>query len=146
MLYSSFARPNGAGLLASYSPGAQAIALGVTGGGVDSGIEIPPPLTWEEFSRDLKLAWNWCDDLYVFSLEGCKQQGFLERLIDFEWDYPILLPETSMNRVNGLRWTLRIALWASAHFSVILVCVMGVFIVIKVFGRILKKQFLFLRK
>jgi hypothetical protein len=145
MLYSSFVRPDGAGFLASYAPQAQAIALGVTGGGVDAGIEPPPPLTWEEFSRDLRLAWNWCEDLFIFSLEGCIQQGFLERLKTFEWDRPIILPETSINRVNNVRWTLRIALWVSAHFAAILVCILGVFLVVKGIGRFLKKHFRFPR-
>lgn len=146
MLYTSFARPNGPGLLASYAPEAQAIALGVTGGGVDSGIELPPPLTWEEFSRDLRLAWNWCEDLYIFSLEGCAQQGFLERLKTFTWDYPILLPETSTNQVNSLRWTLRISLWASAHFTAILVCFMGIILMSKGLSLFLKRRFRFPRR
>ena len=134
MLYTSFARPNGAGLLASYASEAQAIALGVTGGGVDAGIEAPPPLTWEEFSRDLRLGWHWCEDLYVFSLEGCVQQGFLERMKTFTWDNPILLPESGMNRVSNLRWTLKSALWASAHFTAILVGLMGLLLLVKVFS------------
>jgi len=146
MLYTSFARPNGPGLLASYAPEAQAIALGVTGGGVDAGIELPQPLTWEEFSRDLRLAWNWCEDLYIFSLEGCAQQGFLERLKTFVWDYPILLPETSTNQVNSLRWTFQIALWASAHFTAILVSFMGVILMSKGLSHFLKKRFRFPRR
>jgi len=141
MLYTSFNRTNGTGQLASYAPEAQAIGLGVTGGGVDSGIALPPPLTWEEFSRDLRLAWNWCSDLYIFSLEGCLQQGFLERLKSFVWDQPILLPETTTNRVNSLRWSLRIGLWASAHFTAILVFLMGGLLMAKGFNHFLQKRF-----
>jgi len=143
MLYTSFTRPKGSGLLASYAPEAQAIALGVTGGGVDAGVELPPPLTWEEFSRDLRLAWNWCEDLYIFSLEGCSQQGFLEQLKSFVWDQPILLPEWSTNQVNSLRWTLRIVLWASAHFTAILVFLIGVLLMVKGYYHFFKKRFRF---
>ena len=37
MLYTSFVRPNGAGVLASYAPEAQSVGLGSTGGGVELG-------------------------------------------------------------------------------------------------------------
>lgn len=112
MLYTSFLRPHGAGMLASYAPEAQVIGLGVTGGGVvEPGLRAPAPLTWEEFARDLRLAWLWCDDLFIFSLEGCVQQGFLERLKNFVWDLPMLTPETGKIRADAWRGTLQSGLW-----------------------------------
>ncbi|HEX7974856.1 MAG TPA: hypothetical protein VF498_10635 [Anaerolineales bacterium] len=77
-------------------------------------------MDWEEFSRDLRLAWHWTERIYVFSLEGCVNQGFLPRLKNFIWDQPILLPEEATLRINGLRGTLRSLLWLSAHLGPLL--------------------------
>ena len=38
------------------------------------------PLSWEELARDLLLAWQWADELFIHSLEGCVWQGYLGRL------------------------------------------------------------------
>jgi hypothetical protein len=121
MLYTSLLRPHGAGLLASYAPEAQAIGLGVTGGGVtEPGLTPPAPLTWDEFARDLRLAWLWCNDLFIFSLEGCVQQGYLERLHSFTWDLAMVIPESSKNRADAWRGTLQSGLWLAQRLPVIL--------------------------
>jgi len=125
MLYTSFERPHGAGVLASYAPGAQSIGLGSTGGGVEVEFGGPPPLTWDELARDLRLAYYFCDDIHIFSLEGCAQQGFLDRLDGFIWDNPILLPETSLLHVENKRRSLRSLLWLYTHSVAILVAVAG---------------------
>jgi hypothetical protein len=57
MLYSSFFRPYGAAILASYAGEAGGIGLGVTGGGVDTdGLVDSRPLTWNELQRDLQIG------------------------------------------------------------------------------------------
>lgn len=121
MLYTSLLRPHGPGLLASYGPEAQVIGLGVTGGGVvEPGFKPPAPLTWDEFARDLRLAWLWCSDLFIFSLEGCVEQGFLERLQNFAWDLPVLLPEAGKTRIDAWRGTLQSSLWLAQRLPVFL--------------------------
>jgi hypothetical protein len=125
MLYTSFERPYGAGVLASYAPAAQSIGLGSTGGGVDVDFGGPAPLSWDELSRDLRLAYHYCDDIHIFSLEGCAQQGFLDRLEGFVWDNPILLPETSLLHVENKRRSLKSLLWVSTHSVAILATVAG---------------------
>ncbi|MBC7261989.1 MAG: hypothetical protein H5T63_08245 [Chloroflexi bacterium] len=116
MLYSSLFRPYGPGLLWSYAPDAQSVGLGVTGGGVEiEGVTTSPPMDWDEFSRDLLLAHHWTDDIHIFSLEGCVQQGFLAKLADFDWAQPVLPPVKSAAQVKRMRQALRSALWASAH-------------------------------
>jgi hypothetical protein len=126
MLYTSQLRPNGAGILASYAPEAQAIGLGVTGGGVvETGLANPAPLSWEEFDRDLRLAWLWCDDLFIFSLEGCVEQGFLDRLQTFDWDRPILTPDTAKARADAWRGTIQSGLWLLQRLPYILVGVVA---------------------
>ncbi len=124
MLYSSFVRPLGAGILTSYAPQAPGIALGVTGGGVTlEGIQTPQPLSWDELSRDLRLAWNYQDHLYIFSLEGCVEQGYLDRLLGFIWDQPMLIPDSARLQVDAWRSTLQTALWFAQRLPVILLSV-----------------------
>jgi hypothetical protein len=120
MLYTSFSRPLGVGYLWSYAPDAQAIGVGSTGGGVYTGIGDSRPLSWDEFSRDLRLAWYWTDHLYIFSLEGCVQQGFLSRLKDFGWDTPIFFPEDQAEVVARWRGALQSTLWLSRYLGTIL--------------------------
>jgi hypothetical protein len=116
MLYSSFFRPRGAGMLWSYASEAQAVAVGSTGGGVTvAGADQVPPLDWNELSRDLRQARRWVDDIYVFSLEGCIRQGFLGRIKEFDWDRPFTPPFSSAAQIGQLRRALRATLWISAH-------------------------------
>ena len=64
MLYSSFLRTVGPGMIWSYGPQAGAIAVGSTGGGPDiPGQPQVPSLGWDELERDLLLAARFCNDL-----------------------------------------------------------------------------------
>ncbi len=116
MLYSSFYRPLGGAILASYARQAGSVGVGVTGGGVQiEGVQQAAFLTWDEFRRDLLLASGYTDDIHIFSLEGCVQQGFLQRLADVDWD---TLPDNApalLDEVNVLRALLGAALKASNH-------------------------------
>jgi hypothetical protein len=115
MQYNSFLPTLGPGLLWSYGPEAQALAVGTTGGGPDvAGHPQFSPLSWEEFARDLRLARHFADDLFIHSLEGCVWQGYLTRLRSFDWEQPAALPKTAP-LAEGLRAALRGMLWASAH-------------------------------
>ncbi|MDF1520590.1 MAG: hypothetical protein P1P73_08930 [Brevefilum sp.] len=97
MLYSSFFRPDGAALLWSYAPDADSIGVGSTGGGVDiEGVIDLDPLSWDEFSRDLRLCVMQGKPIHIFSLEGCVEQGFLSKLSTFTWDDPTDVPGKSM--------------------------------------------------
>lgn len=140
MLYSSFLRPNGSGFLASYASQAQSVGLGITGGGVDVQIFNRLPLSWDEFSRDLRLGWFWCDDIYIFSLEGCIRQGFMQRLKSFEWDYPMMLPDASINRVERWRRLLHYVLWISSHSTAILFTGIGLLLLWKGINRYFRQQ------
>jgi hypothetical protein len=117
MLYTSFVRPHGPGLLESYGPQARAVGLGVTGGGVDvPGLIEVPPLGWEEFARDLRLARRWTEDVHVFSLEGCVRQDFLARLRDFDWTEQARGEPAPRRRVAAARRVVGGLLRASAWF------------------------------
>jgi hypothetical protein len=104
MLYTSFVRPHGPGLLESYGPQARSIGVGSTGGGVElPGAGAAPPLSWDELSGDLRRARRVCADLHVFSLEGCVRQGFLPRLRAFDWSRPEEAPKTTTRRMELMR-------------------------------------------
>lgn len=111
MLYTSFARPHGHGFLDFYARHFPAVAVGVTGGGVEEGLDPPPPLTWDELARDLRLARRHTDDIHIFSLEGCVEQGFLEPLADFNWGVAVEAAEAT-ERAAALTRRMRVALRA----------------------------------
>ncbi|HQE93066.1 MAG TPA: hypothetical protein PLH19_02745 [Anaerolineae bacterium] len=120
MLYSSFMRPLGPGLLWSYAPSAGSVAVGSTGGGVTvAGAAQIPPLTWDELARDLRLARVWSDTIHIFSLEGAVRQGYLHRLLDFDWSVPAEPPLREFRQVERARKALRAVLWASIHPGVV---------------------------
>lgn len=113
MLYSSFYRPIGHNILWSYAEEAQGIGIGSTGGGVElRGKKEPAPLTWEELSADLRLAWQSGKPVYIFSLEGCVEKHYLPKLITFDWTKAITLPKTAWvdkgrKVLEGFLWLLQ---------------------------------------
>jgi hypothetical protein len=115
MLYTSFLRPDGPGILWSYGSQSQSIGIGSTGGGVDLDILDLNPLKWEELERDLRYAWVFTEDLHIFSLEGCIRQGYLNRLKDFQFDYPIIEPKEIEERVERWRRSLQSGLWVGSR-------------------------------
>jgi hypothetical protein len=127
LLYSSFARPHGAGFVWSYAPEAKAIGIGITNPGVEMGMAAESyPLSWEELERDLRLAWHWTDDLFIYSLEGCVKRGFLPRLKTFVWDQPFLAPTEPALWVENWRGLLQTVLWISTHLWLVALGIFGV--------------------
>ena len=111
MLYSSFLRPHGDAILSSYAPDADSVGIGVTGGGVNvDGLIDRDPLTWQEFSRDLRLCVKHEKPIHIFSLEGCVQQDFLTKLNTFDWDKPITKPK-GVGKIAAYRFCFRLLLW-----------------------------------
>jgi len=140
MLYSSIFRPFGIGILGSYAPEAKAIGIGVTGGGVEIDLGSQKPLNWQEFERDLRLAWNWCDDIYIFSLEGCVKHDYLSKLVDFEWDRPIILPDLKITSVNRWRSIIQSILWLIAHFWILAIGLFSIFGFLKILSILYKNK------
>jgi len=130
MLYSSFMRHVGPGLLWTYGPEADAIAVGTTGGGPDvPGHPQMPTLDWDELARDLRLARRWCDDIYVHSLEGCVWQGFLPRIRQLVWSGAA--PPDTTRRASVMRTGLRTFLWTTAHPLATASIAVGAFIALR---------------
>jgi hypothetical protein len=115
MIYTSFLRPDGPGILWSYGLHAQSIGIGSTGGGVDLDILDLKPMKWEELERDLRHAWVFTKDIHIFSLEGCIRQGYLNRLKDFQFDHPIIEPKDSIEKVEMWRRSLQSGLWLGSR-------------------------------
>lgn len=139
MLYTSLVRPHGPGMLSSYGSEAQSIGLGSTGGGVEVAVAISP-LSWSELERDLRLAYNWCNDLHLYSLEGCVHQGFLEQIKNLIWDQPLLLPEASIHRVDRWRKTLQSFLWVLDRLYLVGLGLSGLLAVILGIHRLVRRR------
>jgi hypothetical protein len=114
MLYTSFLGDADLGLLWSYGVEAAGVGVGSTGGGIDVAADVKG-LTWEALARDLRLAARLTDQIFIFSLEGCVRQGYLERLPDFDWDAPVAIPAAAARRADVARRALQGALWAGSH-------------------------------
>ncbi|MGB5611153.1 MAG: hypothetical protein WBM67_00730 [Sedimenticolaceae bacterium] len=116
MLYSSYFGPVGVGVLGIYARAADAAAIGITGGGVElEGLRNKEPMTWDEFSRDLRIANSCCGDVHIFSLEGCEERGYLGRLSDFDWSKKAACPLLWSALLSVARWLALGALWLFAH-------------------------------
>lgn len=125
MLYSSLFQPLGNRLLWSYAGEAQAIGIGITGGGVlMEGRQAPKLLNWDEFTADLSFAWQSGKPVYVFSLEGCVKQGFLPRLVTFDPSGVVERPGTTI--VKHAREGLGVFLWILERPFVILAGFAGI--------------------
>ena len=114
MLYSSRLLAKSPAILCSYAPEAQAIAVGVTGGGIK---QAGPShlLSWEDLGRDLRLAQAWSEQIYIFSLEGCVSRDFIPKLKTFNWAKPVTPPISQINQVAFIRQKIQKLLWVSSY-------------------------------
>ena len=110
MLYTSYARAIGAGMIWSLGPHAQGIGIGVTEGNTAAG-SGSGPLDWTEFSRDLIVASHFTTRIGVYDLEGCVRQGFLPRLTTMDWSQSVVIPTASVRRAERLGFVVRFVLW-----------------------------------
>ena len=116
MLYSSFFPKQGEAVLWSYAQQARSVGLGSTGGGVEvDGENELRALRWLDLRRDLLIARQYCRHIYIFSLEGSARNGYLERLIDFDWNARIDLPISDGKKVTLARKGLQALLWLLSH-------------------------------
>jgi hypothetical protein len=116
MLYTSFFETSGEAILWSYAAQAGAIGLGSTGGGVDlEGGEPLRSMSWVDLRRDLLIAKEYSLNLYIFSLEGCTENGYLERLLDLDWNGKVSRPVKEITKVNLFRNLGQGALWTLSH-------------------------------
>jgi hypothetical protein len=137
MLYSSYLRPLGMAALASYGAGAGGVGLGITGGGVKlEGDREAPPLDWPELERDIHLAAHHSPHLYIFSLEGCLQQGMLPRFANLPVRSAPQVEPAARRKLEAIRAALRTVLWLFEHPLEIL----GAAIAGLLVGRLLRRR------
>ena len=103
MIYTSFARPVGAGMIWTLGPGEQGITVGVTDGSTTPG-KGSGPLDWNEFSRDLIVASHFTHHIGVYNLEGAVRQGFMPRLATMDWSQTVTIPADSIARARRIRF------------------------------------------
>jgi len=119
MLYESLLPPLfGEPLIDTYGPEAQAIALGVTGGGVAFLRQIVEGrrLTLERLLLGLRRARRYTPHLYVFSLEGCVEAGYFDALCDADLCAPAA-PAVLAGAGVALRGALRLLLRGEELFD-----------------------------
>ena len=116
MLYSSFNHAAGAGILWQYGPDAQTIAVGSTAASGDPAADAKfPPLSWNEFARDLIVARHFSKRVGVYSLEGCVRQGFFPRLQTMDWNEAVTIPGKVVAKAARVRRVVFAALWVGSH-------------------------------
>jgi hypothetical protein len=138
MLYASFFPSFSDSILWSYARQCQAVGVGSTGGGVE--IYGMPPLKtmrWIDLKRDLLLASKAVDNIYIFSLEGCVMNNYMDRLLDLDWSTRVIPPERSAMGISLIRKVGQGVLWTLSHP---LEVVLGL-IVTTSFVKLLKKVF-----
>lgn len=116
MLYTSFFPVYADSIIWSYAKQCQAVGVGSTGGGVE--IEGVPPLKtlrWIDLKLDLLLASKAVDHIYIFSLEGCVTNNYMDRLLDLDWTTEVVPPERSAMGISLIRKVGQGLLWALSH-------------------------------
>jgi hypothetical protein len=127
MLYSSFFPSRGESILWSYARNCKAVGIGSTGGGVElDGMPALKILRWIDLKRDLLLANQLVKNIYVFSLEGCAKQGYLNRILLLDWETPIQPPIAGARKISILRNCLIGILWIFSHPIEILLSIITV--------------------
>ncbi len=119
MLYTSNARPVGAGMIWSLGPHASGIGVGSTDGDTNPGTGSGP-LDWNEFSRDLIVASHFTTQVGIYNLEGCVRQGFLPRLLTMDWSQSAIIPRQSVQRAARLGLASRSILWLASKLIYLL--------------------------
>ena len=128
MLYTSFVHQFGAAQIWQYAPSSQIIAVGSTATTGDPKLDAQyPPLSWEEFSRDLIVAHHFSPIVGVYSLEGCVKQGFISKLKTMDWTQAVVIPADSLKQAAQAKNGIHAVLWLGSHLIYFIVAFLLVF-------------------
>lgn len=111
----------GGSLIASYGTSADGIGIGSTLRGRAAGQaagEYPEPLSalsWPTLKRDILLAAQYTDTIYLFTLEGCVAQGLLPHIAAMDWTREPETPSRQRVELEMLRSTLLVMLFLFRH-------------------------------
>jgi hypothetical protein len=114
----------GGALIGSYGTTADSIAVGHTGAssGPDAAqhaAERTPFLSWEALERDVLLAAQDTDIIYISSLEGCVERGMLARIATIDWQREPRPSRHKLLLVRGLRSVLLVVLLFARFYKVL---------------------------
>lgn len=108
MVYTSASAFSSAHILAYGQPGGP-IALGSTGGGVTLADGKPlKAISWADLTQDLLIAQQIANEVHIFSLEGCLEQGILAQIRDFDWQQATSLYSGEVAQAQNTRHYSRI--------------------------------------
>lgn len=99
----------GGALIASYGPSADAIAISGIVADDESGT---PALPWLAIQRDLLLAAQHTDTIYIDAFEGCAERGLIDRIESLDWRLiarPVRSKRLLVALVRGIIFTLLIS-------------------------------------
>ena len=140
MLYTSFFPYYRDSILWSYAQQCQAVGVGSTGGGVE--IEGVPPLKtlrWIDLKRDLLLSAQTVKNVYIFSLEGCVNNNYMDRLVNLDWDTQVIPPDRSATGISLIRGFLQGLLWIFSHPLEFIVGILMGSLIIKTLKRLVSR-------
>jgi hypothetical protein len=72
-------------------------------------------MRWIDLRRDLLIAKEFSNHLYIFSLEGCVEKDFLDRLLDFDWSATVKVVPRELRKINVIRKLGQGLLWVLSH-------------------------------
>jgi len=118
----------GAGMIWSLGQGADGIAIGSTDAAAGG-----EALDWDSFSRDLIVASHFSKSVGVYNLEGCVRQGFLPRLVSFDWSQTVVIPAATVARAERMGRVVRVGLWTLSHLACIVagVALLSVWLILR---------------
>ena len=122
MLYTSYAPNVGAGMIWTLGPHAQAIGVGSTEGAPGAG-SLGAPLSWTQFSQALIVAAHFSHTVGIYSLEGCVQQGYLDRIESLDWGQSTLISSQQLRHADRMSRAVRAGIWIATTFPLLLALV-----------------------
>lgn len=106
----------GGALIASYGVNADAIGVGSIGDG-DPATDRHAPLPWAALRRDLLLAAQHTDTIYIYSLENCVARALLPQIASLDWAAPAR-PALGGRALIGALRALTLAVLLAGRFGI----------------------------
>jgi hypothetical protein len=101
MLYSSFmGNPDGLMKIYGMDENVKYVGIGSTGGGIDPSL---PSLSYKELVHDMNIASKFAEELHIFSLEGCVEKGYLQKLLSYKYDPSLKIDPDEVREVRKLQ-------------------------------------------
>lgn len=145
MLYTSFmGNPYGTLKALAIDKNLEYVAIGSTGGGFDPTM---PSMTWEDLAYDLRVAAKTAKEIHIFCLEATVEKGFLQDLIDFDYEVPVIeypeQVEAVNSMINRLMWISTILSYPTLFLTAIMVLLGVIVWILYLLVKFFKNRILF---